>query len=121
MDTQMLFPGFTAASMITERGMIVQIAGPSSISLDHGTQLKSELLRICAASPKLLVLDLAELIDVTSAVLGALLLCRRLTSAYGGTLRLAGVRPSVMEVLRRSALIQLFDCWPDRESALAGE
>ena len=117
----MLFPGFTASSTLTERGMIVQIAGPNSSSLDQGAQIKNELLRICAASPKLLVLDLAELTEVNSAVLGALLLCMRLTTAYGGKLRLACVRPTVLQVLRRSALIQLFDCWPDRESALAGK
>jgi anti-anti-sigma factor len=115
-----LSSGFSVSSTLTERGMIVALVGRSSGAGDD-SKLKNEMLRICAATPKVLVLDLAGLTDLNSAVLGALLLCLRLTTAYDGRLRLAGVRPNVLDVLERSKLTPLFDCWPDRESALAAK
>jgi anti-anti-sigma factor len=81
--------------------------------------LKQELLRVCAEHPQLLVLDLSELTHINSVVLGAMLLCMRLMSSSGGQLRLAAVRPNILEVLDHSRLLPLFDCRPTVEAALS--
>jgi anti-anti-sigma factor len=99
--------------------MIVRLAGSNANGGDaDAATLRGHLLEVCKQTPKVLVLDLSGLTDVNSAVLGALLLCRKLMSASGGTLRLAGVRPGVVEVLQRSALLALFDCRGDVRAAL---
>jgi anti-anti-sigma factor len=106
-------------STLNDRGMVIQLAGRSCGGLAEGTTLRSELLRICASPPRLLVLDLSGLLEINSAVLGVLLLCRRLTTCSRGKLRLAGVRPRVRKVLELTALSTLFDCYADVESALS--
>ena len=98
--------------------MIIRLAGRSAGGASDGTTIKAELLRICATVPKLLVLDLSDLMEINSAVLGALLLCLRLIAFSGGTLRLAGVQPAVLSVLRHSKLLALFECKPDVQAAL---
>ena len=106
---------------LVEMAIVVRIAGRSSGSAEEGSNCRSELLRVYAAAPELVVVDLSELQDINSAVLGALLLCRRLSMGASGTLRLAGVRPAVREVLARTRLLMLFHCLPDVAAALAAD
>jgi anti-anti-sigma factor len=113
--------GFSIHSTLTERALVLRLAGRSCRGERDVPTLRNELLQICAVTPKLLVVDLHDLLEITSAVLGLLLLCRRLTTYSGGTLRLAGMRPGVRKVLELTGLGPLFDCWPDVESALAGD
>jgi anti-anti-sigma factor len=119
MNTKIRSSGLMIDSVLNERGMIVRLAGRSSSALAEGTQLRNELLRLCAAPPRRLVLDLSGLVEVNSAVLGVLLLCRRLTTHSGGTLRLAGMRPAAHKVLELTGLLTLFECCGDVESALS--
>ena len=111
----------TVHATLVEEAIVVRFAGRSSGSAADASNCRSELLRIYAATARLVVVDLSELLDINSAVLGALLLCRRLSGGANGTLRLAGVRPAVREVLARTGLLVLFDCLPDVKAALAAE
>jgi anti-anti-sigma factor len=102
-----------------EEAIIVRLAGRSSGSADEVASCRSALLHVYSAAPRLVIVDLSDLLDINSALLGALLLCRRLSLAANGTLRLAGARPAVRQVLANTRLLMLFDCMPDVQAALA--
>jgi anti-anti-sigma factor len=85
---------------------------------DAAAALRSELLRLCAREPQLLVLDVSGLREIDSATLALMLLCRRLVSGAAGKFRLAGASPSLQDVLRVTRLVHVLDCRPDVASAL---
>jgi anti-sigma B factor antagonist len=68
--------------------------------------------------PKLL-LDFSKVDHLSSAALGVLININNKIKQKNGQLRLAGIKPNIMEVFVITKLNKLFKIFPDRVSALA--
>ena len=68
-----------------------------------------------------IVLDLHELPQLSSALLGELALLGQRMHNAKGVLRLCGVPASGEESIRAAALDRLFPCYSDRAAAVRGE
>ncbi|HEU5115684.1 MAG TPA: STAS domain-containing protein [Isosphaeraceae bacterium] len=67
-----------------------------------------------------LLLDFENVHYLSSAALGRLINLKKKVTAANGRLRIFGVHPDIMEVLRITHLDTVFDIQPDRETALQG-
>jgi len=76
--------------------------------------------RLAAARPKVLVIDAADLSFVCSLAIGQFVMLHRGIKSHGGVVRLAGVQPSVAEVLAKTRLDTLMPMFPSVDAAIAG-
>jgi anti-sigma B factor antagonist len=83
-------------------------------------EVADALLAVVAAAPAppRVVLDLAPVESVSSAMLGKLILVQRKVAEAGGRLRLCEIRPQVQSVLRTTNLDRLFAIDRDRREAI---
>jgi hypothetical protein len=65
-----------------------------------------------------LLVDLAQVDEINTPLLGLLLRCWRFVDQFEGSLHLCGVNSSKAELLRLMAVDTLWECSPDRESAV---
>jgi len=98
-------------------GPILRIKGDPGVGT--GRTLDIELTRLRARRPKLVVLDLSELVMISSLVMGPLIAAQRNIVRMGGHFRLAAVQPKVMDCFRRAGLDSVFKIFGDVTSALA--
>ena len=68
-----------------------------------------------------MVVELAEVDHVTSALLGQLVLLSKRLHKEGGLLRLCGVNEQGEQSIRAARLERLFPCYGDRGAAVRGE
>jgi anti-anti-sigma factor len=81
--------------------------------------LQQRLNGVLARGPSLIVLDLANLIFVSSAGLRIFLMAAKQAKAQGAGIILCGLRENVQTVFDISGLMDLFAIRSDREAALA--
>jgi len=67
-----------------------------------------------------IVLDMREVSVIDSCGLGALISAQRSVQGRSGSIRLAGLRSGVMEMLRITKLDERFECFDNVEAALDG-
>ena len=96
--------------------IIVHISGEADGA--NAEHLHEELYPVLDRDPMRVVLNIAELSFINSLGLGALIQFRNELASRGGTLSLAGTMPSVLEVLLKTRLTELFPMFDDTESAL---
>lgn len=84
-------------------------------------QLKAEFLILAQPDIDALIVDLSEVKHIDSAGISALLLAQRQMKIHEGELRLVGVRPDVMSMLRLTQLDRIFPIFNTVEEALAAE
>jgi len=84
----------------------------------NAEHLSEHLYPVLDRDPIRVVLNLADLEFINSLGLGALIEFRNELASRGGQLRLAGATASVLEVLRKTRLNELFPLFDDTESAL---
>jgi stage II sporulation protein AA (anti-sigma F factor antagonist) len=89
--------------------VIVHVKGECAITLQP---LESVFLRLAAQRPKLVVLDLAGVTFISSLGMGSMLAFRRGLVSHSGQVRLAAVRPLVLEAFRRAHLYEVFTFFP---------
>jgi len=77
-----------------------------------------ELDRVQALHPETVIIDASGLAFIASVGMRMLVNFQRSIAAYGGRLRLAGLRPQVKHVLHEARLLTLFDVRPDVGSAI---
>jgi len=65
-----------------------------------------------------LVLDMAELIYLDSSGLSSIIRTLRITSKYGGSLKIAGVNQAIKKIFDITRLGEIIDTHPNLESAL---
>jgi anti-anti-sigma factor len=65
-----------------------------------------------------ILLDLSQVIYISSAGLRSVLQLVKHATAQGGRLGIFGAQPAIMEVIEISGFPALVDLYPDRESAL---
>jgi anti-sigma B factor antagonist len=84
-------------------------------------QLKAEFLILAQPDIDALIVDLTLVQHIDSAGISALLLASRQMKLHGGELRLVGVRPDVLSMLRLTQLDRIFPLYYSVEEALAAK
>lgn len=80
-------------------------SNPDSVACQ---EFESEVNRVMASKPRLVVIDLSEADSVSTVILGMILKLRCKATENGGEVRLAGVQPMVRRVLDICRLDRLF-------------
>jgi anti-anti-sigma factor len=96
---------------------IVSVAG--RVDSVTAAALDAELGRIAEASSKL-VLDLKEVVYLSSAGVRAILSASQRAQKAGGGIRLARVSGPVSQVLQNVGMLERFQVYPSVEEAMAG-
>jgi anti-sigma B factor antagonist len=102
-----------------ERRVIVRVKGDAGVG--NVDELDRQLLKLTAARSALVVFDLADLRFISSLGLGILLNFHRNASHHGGRVRLAAVRPQVLDMMKKCRLDSVFEIRPSLSDALEGE
>ena len=100
-----------------QKGAVVaRLRGDASNIFTH--QVFNALHPVIVRKASRVVLDLTELLFIASTALGELIRFREEVRDYGGSLRLAGANPRVVDVLQKTRLVELFPLYPDAQAAL---
>ncbi len=99
-----------------DSAVIVRIVGDADVS--HIDALRAALAAVLTARPPRVVLDLSDLTFINSLTLGVLVQFRHDATAAGSTLRLAGAKERVTDVLRKTRLVELFPLYDNPDHAL---
>jgi stage II sporulation protein AA (anti-sigma F factor antagonist) len=98
---------------------IVAVVNRSDLSHDTSQTFQKQLDAAIAAAPGAsVVLDLAKVEFVPSLALGILVAANKRLQQDGRRLILVGVRPEVLEIIKLTGLLRVFDVNPDREDAI---
>jgi len=109
----------TLAVTITDTPTCVVVRLEGMPNTETVQQMQFALMRLIARRTSLAVLDLSELMFLTSLAMGCLVSFRRDLARWDGRVKLAGVRPEVHEALALSRLSELFEFCPSVEAAMA--
>jgi anti-sigma B factor antagonist len=97
------------------RGMIVRLHGDATCT--NSEALRRAIQPVVDAAPSRVVLDLSHLLFINSLGLGVLLEFRQQLIAAGGRLDLSGAHDDVIDVLRKTRLVELFPPYGTPEEA----
>jgi anti-sigma B factor antagonist len=89
------------------------------IDLHVSPEVGESLRRMIAKKPSVLIVDLAKATYLDSSGLAVLIEAMQNVQEYGGRFALAGVQESVKQIFEIARLDQVFQIFPDVESALA--
>src|SRR5438445_3365287 len=101
------------------RGNVLQLEG--EIDLHVSPEVAESLRTMIAKKPKVVVVDLTKVTYFDSSGLAALIEGMQKVQEYGGRFALAGVQESVTHILEIARLDQVFQIFPDVDSALAAK
>jgi anti-sigma B factor antagonist len=99
------------------RPNVVPLKG--EIDLHVSPAVTASLNDVIDKKPERLVVDLAEVSYIDSAGLAALIQAMQKMEGYGGKFMLAGLQETVRSVFEISRLDQVFQIFPDADTALA--
>jgi anti-sigma B factor antagonist len=91
------------------------------IDLHISPEIAESLRPMIAKKLKVLVVDLTKVTYLDSSGLAVLIEAMQHVQEYGGRFALAGVQESVKQVFEIARLDQVFQIYPDVESALAAK
>jgi len=97
---------------------ILSFDGINKLNVLVAQQAKEEILKIANKEGAKLILDLKEIHYIDSTGFGVLLSLLRTTKNNHGKLRLTGVSPEVMELVKLLQLQNVFEIHSDPDSAL---
>ena len=97
-------------------GLIIRISGDAGV--DNVGTMETELTRLAAQRPPLVVFDLARLDFIASLGMGALMAFRKGIVRNGGIVRIAAARSAVLDAFKRAALRELFNTCDTVDEAL---
>jgi anti-sigma B factor antagonist len=89
------------------------------IDLHVSPVVTASLAAMIDKKPERVVIDLSEVTYIDSAGLAALIQAMQKVEAYGGRFLLAGLQETVRSIFEISRLDQVFQIFPDTDSALA--
>ena len=89
------------------------------IDLHVSPTLTQSLNAMAEKKPERIVIDLSDATYIDSAGLAALILAMKAVEAYGGMFFLAGLHETMRSILESSRLDQIFEIFPDADTALA--
>lgn len=103
-----------------ENGTPLLIFEGELVSGDADKRLESEFHRLIGQGCKQVVIDLSQVTYIDSSVLGKLVYGHSLLRSKGGRLRLVNPPRRVMDLLKVTRLISVFEIFGSREQALGG-
>ena len=109
-----------ASSNITPRQSrfnVVPLKG--EIDLHVSPIVTASLTAMIEKKPERMVIDLSDVTYIDSAGLAALIQAMQKVEAYGGKFLLAGLQETVRSIFEISRLDQVFQIFPDADTALA--
>ena len=89
------------------------------IDLHVSPVVTASLTAMIEKKPERVVIDLSEVTYIDSAGLAALIQAMQKVEAYGGKFLLAGLQETVRSIFEISRLDQVFQIFPDTDTALA--
>ena len=89
------------------------------IDLHVSPEVAESLRTMTAKKPKRVIVDLTKVTYLDSSGLAVLIESMRKVQEYGGKFALAGVQETVQHILEIARLDQVFQIFPDVDSALA--
>jgi len=89
------------------------------IDLHVSPVVTASLTAMIEKKPKRMVIDLSDVTYIDSAGLAALIQAMQKVEAYGGKFSLAGLQETVRSIFEISRLDQVFQIFPDTDTALA--
>lgn len=112
----------TGASFQTQwAGSSAILTFPEELDIANARQAGDELNSVLARQPAMLVVDMTGTRFCDSSGIAALIQARKRAAALRTTLRLAGVRDSIVRVMRVAGADQLFEFCPSLDAALGGQ
>jgi anti-sigma B factor antagonist len=103
----------------TEQPNVLPLEG--EIDLHVSPEVAETLRTMIAKKPKVVVVDLAKVTYLDSSGLAVLIEGMQKVQEYGGKFAVAGVQESVQHILEIARLDQVFQIFPDVDSALAAK
>jgi anti-sigma B factor antagonist len=117
---EMKQPGPFASPMPRkERPNVLPLEG--EIDLHVSPEVAESLRTMIAKKPKIVVVDLAKVTYLDSSGLAVLIEGMQNVQEYGGKFAVAGVQESVQHIFDIARLDQVFQIFPDVDSALAAK
>lgn len=98
---------------------VLVIELPARLDAVGVAAIEGQIAETATAHRGKVLADMSQVTFVASLALRMLLTTNKAVQPLGGDLRLAGLRPQVAEIFRKSRFDTLFKIYPDRESALA--
>jgi anti-sigma B factor antagonist len=102
---------------VQSRSNVVHLKG--EIDLHVSPTVTTALNEVIDKKPERLVVDLSEVSYIDSAGLAALIQAMQKMEGYGGKFMLSGLQETVRSIFEISRLDQVFQIFPDADSALA--
>jgi anti-anti-sigma factor len=102
-------------------GSLAVLTFPEEIDIANARQAGDELNSLLARQPAILVVDMTGTRFCDSSGIAALIQARKRAAALRTTLRIAGVRDSIIRVMRVAGADQLFEFCPSLDVALGGQ
>jgi anti-anti-sigma factor len=100
-----------------EEGMsIATIGGEARFEIEA---LEIELGRLAELHPAVVILDMTDLVVLSSLGMGLIVSLRNALKNHGGRLLACGVRPGVMDAFQRARLEKIFEVYETLEEAMA--
>jgi len=112
-------PSVSRPMPLEEQPNVLPLEGEIDLHVSPG--VAESLRTIIAKKPKVVVVDLTKVTYFDSSGLAALIEGMQKVQEYGGRLALAGVQESVTHILEIARLDQVFQIFPDVDSALAAK
>jgi anti-sigma B factor antagonist len=111
-------PSSSGATERQSRSNVLPLKG--EIDLHVSPTVTASLNKMIEKKPQRLVVDLSDVSYIDSAGLAALIEAMQKVEGYGGKFMLAGLQETVRSIFEISRLDQIFQIFPDANSALAG-
>src|ERR1700720_1165822 len=112
-------PSVARPMPLKEQPNVLPLEG--EIDLHVSPEVAASLRTMIAKKPKQLVVDLSRVTYLDSSGLAVLIENMQKVQEYGGKFALAGVQESVQHILEIARLDQVFQIFPDVDSALAAK
>ena len=100
-----------------DRSNVLPLKG--EIDLHVSPVVAASLTAMIEKKPERVVIDLSDVTYIDSAGLAALIQAMQKVEAYGGRFFLAGLQETVRSIFEISRLDQVFQIFPDTDTALA--
>lgn len=110
----------TAGITVREVGPVTVFSVSGRVTLgDPATQLGQKIRQALEGGRRQLVVNLADVVYIDSAGMGALVGATMAARKSGGRLKLASIPPKVRDLLEPTGLCRVFEIYPDEAAALA--
>ena len=111
-------PASSSTTLGQSRSNVLPLKG--EIDLHVSPSVTASLNEMINNKPARMIVDLSDVSYIDSAGLAALIQAMQKVEGYGGKFMLAGLQETVRSIFEISRLDQVFQIFPDADSALAG-